>query len=204
MTLSKDQKFNLAVFVSGGVLLGIGSIVFRTIATFGIPESSMKIQYSLVYAFLGTLLAAQLPGVSKTRVIKIAYTILILALGVGALIPPESVRNGDIAIYLTYLMIAFGLGAIYRNYWDPTGVLYVLAVAAFAHEFFMYGTYYCVRAFQETGSPLYLIALLILLAIIHTFRNMLADELAQLQDERIFARGLSVFLKPQERVKSVK
>lgn len=196
MSLSKYQKYNLAAFVGSGLLLAVASLAFRTFFTlqFGIPAVIFTLQYSLGFAFLGVLLISLVRA--KTYSTKIAYTVLSFTIGVGLLLPPRFVSVSDLALSVSYLLLAVGFGAIHSRFRNPSGALYVLAVTVLSHEFYLFGVAYCLLALLSTGQGLYVIPAVLLTAIIYPFRNVLAGELAKLQDERAFARGLKMFLDP--------
>lgn len=196
MSLSKYQKYNLAAFVGSGLLLAVASLAFRTFFTlqFGIPAVTFTLQYSFGFAFLGVLLISLVRA--KTYSAKIAYTVLSFTIGVGLLLPPRFVSVSDLALSVSYLVLAVGLGAIHSRFRNPSGALYVLAVTVLSHEFYLFGVAYCLLALLSTGQGLYVIPAVLLTAIIYAFRNVLAGELAKLQDERAFARGLKIFLDP--------
>lgn len=196
MSLSKYEKYNLAAFVGSGLLLAVASLAFRTFFTlqFGIPAVIFTLQYSLGFAFLGVLLISLVRA--KTYSTKIAYTVLSFTIGVGLLLPPRFVSVSDLALSVSYLLLAVGFGAIHSRFRNPSGALYVLAVTVLSHEFYLFGVAYCLLALLSTGQGLYVIPAVLLTAIIYPFRNVLAGELAKLQDERAFARGLKMFLDP--------
>jgi hypothetical protein len=196
MSLSKYEKYNLAAFVGSGLLLAVASLAFRTFFTlqFGIPAVIFTLQYSLGFAFLGVLLISLVRA--KTYSTKIAYTVLSFTIGVGLLLPPRFVSVSDLALSVSYLLLAVGFGAIHSRFRNPSGALYVLAVTVLSHEFYLFGVAYCLLALLSTGQGLYVIPAVLLTAIIYPFRNVLAGELAKLQDERAFARGLKIFLDP--------
>lgn len=196
MSLPKYQKYNLAAFVGSGLLLAVASLAFRTFFTlqFGIPAVTFTLQYSFGFAFLGVLLISLVRA--KTYSAKIAYTVLSFTIGVGLLLPPRFVSVSDLALSVSYLMLAVGFGAIHSRFRNPSGALYVLAVTVLSHEFYLFGVAYCLLALLSTGQGLYVIPAVLLTAIIYAFRNVLAGELAKLQDERAFARGLKIFLDP--------
>lgn len=196
MSLPKYQKYNLAAFVGSGLLLAVASLAFRTFFTlqFGIPAVTFTLQYSFGFAFLGVLLISLVRA--KTYSAKIAYTVLSFTIGVGLLLPPRFVSVSDLALSVSYLVLAVGLGAIHSRFRNPSGALYVLAVTVLSHEFYLFGVAYCLLALLSTGQGLYVIPAVLLTAIIYAFRNVLAGELAKLQDERAFARGLKIFLDP--------
>lgn len=196
MSLSKYEKYNLAAFVGSGLLLAVASLAFRTFFTlqFGIPAVIFTLQYSLGFAFLGVLLISLVRA--KTYSTKIAYTVLSFTIGVGLLLPPRFVSVSDLALSVSYLLLAVGFGAIHSRFRNPSGALYVLAVTVLSHEFYLFGVAYCLLALLSTGQGLYVIPAVLLTAIIYAFRNVLAGELAKLQDERAFARGLKMFLDP--------
>lgn len=202
MSLSKYEKYNLAAFVGGGLLLAVASVAFRLFIAlqFGIPAAALTFQYSLGFAFLGVLLISLVRA--KMYSTKIAYTVLSFTIGVGLLYPPPFVGVSDLALSVSYLLLAVGFGAIHSRFRNPSGALYVLAVTVFSHEFYLFGIAYCLLAFLRTGQTLYFIPAVLLTAIIYPFRNVLAGELAKLQDDRAFARALETFLDPLDTVRN--
>ena len=196
MSLSKYEKYNLAAFVGSGLLLAVASLAFRTFFTlqFGIPAVIFTLQYSFGVAFLGVLLISLVRA--QTYTAKVAYSVLSFTIGAGLLLPPRFVSVSDLALSVSYLLLAVGFGAIHSRFRNPSGALYVLAVTVLSHEFYLFGVAYCLLALLSTGQGLYVIPAVLLTAIIYPFRNVLAGELAKLQDERAFARGLKMFLDP--------
>lgn len=197
MGLSRYEKENLGFLIGGGVLLAISSIGFRFLVDrqqFGFPDFVFGFQYSIGFLFLGVLLVSLWQA--NSQVGNYAYAVLSMAVGIALVLPPPFITTTDLLMNAFYLGLVVGGGFLYYRFNNPSNTLFIGILTGFGHEVYLFGVAYCIAGFLALGRPYFLIAILLLSAILYGYRNILLAELEKTQDDSLGARALAVFLEP--------
>lgn len=191
-TLSRREWTDLLLLIIGGVLLAVGAIGFR----FLVPRMDVSlqlyhVQYTIGFLYLGVLVLLLVN--SNTQVGRIGLTIFVVVLSLGLLIPP-SIDVVAIVSNLLYLALVLIGGILYYRFNDPSNTLVIVLALLFGVEFFLFGVWFTLLAFDETGLTSLLGGILFLGVMLVGYSRILGHEIDQVHDGTRTARYLSKVL----------
>jgi len=182
LSASRDDVLDLVMLFGGGLVIGVGSIVFReTIPPVGLPGSLYQLQYTLAFLFVGALVLLQRH--SNKPINTISMTVLILGLGIGLVNPVPQTDQLGIVANVGYMVAVIALGHLHYRFNSPKNTLLVGVVFLFGLEFYLFGLAYLVSAFERTSGPLVVFAGVVLTVMFVGYRRILGKELAKTSDD---------------------
>ncbi|MFB6102736.1 MAG: hypothetical protein ABEJ73_09235 [Haloplanus sp.] len=190
MGLSRSELVDLGLLVVGGVVLAVASVTFRTVVStpLGVDLNLYRLQYSLGFMFLGVLVL--LLWQANTRSGKIGLTVITLAVAIGLASPPPFMSLIEAATNVLYTAFIVGGGFLHYQFNSPSNTLVIGLVAAIGTEFYLYGVGFCLLGFAQLGRSFFIVAIVLLTAILFGFRNILASELEKTHDTSVMATWL--------------
>lgn len=191
-TLSRREWTDLLLLVGGGIVLAIGTVVFRfAVPRLSVPLQYYQVQYTIGFLYLGVLILLLVN--SNTQVGRIGLTLFVVVLSLGLLVPP-SLDIVAVVSNLMYLVLVLMGGVLYYRFNDPSNMLLIVVALLFGFEFLLFGAGFTVLAFLETGIVSLLGGMVVLLVMFAGYARVLGHELDQVHDGRRITRYLGKVL----------
>lgn len=175
--LSRGEMLDLGLMFGGGLLLGIGTLVFRIYSgrpAFGLPRLVFQTQYGLGFIFLGLCLAFR----SRVRTTGGLFLVngLLVALVIALILPASGLDIMTLASLAILGAITFLLLTLYYRISRPTNQLLIFALALMGLEFYLYGIAYNVMAVVKQKDIFFTIGILVGTSVVIGYGRILQRE----------------------------